>query len=196
MPRYKKGYCPSPQADRSNNCPSARALWLPYLHALDAARMRLHLNPHHRSRHLPDTLCYALFIFTSGYLESSPGPGCQFPAYISQKNTGEISEIILFNEYDESEWWWLITNHDNSQFSSSFDPVSSPSNHLLKNHFFYIIFISDSTVLRKMYHFDISFVIWKLSRSRELTKPTLLDLDQFPGSPCTEYRVPEYRPLI
>ena len=33
-----------------------------------------------------------------------------------------------------------------------------------------------------MDHFDISFAIWKLSRSRELTKPTLLDPDHFPGS--------------
>ena len=33
-----------------------------------------------------------------------------------------------------------------------------------------------------MDHFDISFVIWKLSRSRDLTKPTLLDPDHFPGS--------------
>jgi hypothetical protein len=28
----------------------------------------------------------------------------------------------------------------------------------------------------------MSFVIWKVSRSRELTKPTLLDPDHFPGS--------------
>ena len=57
-------------------------------------------------------------------------------------------------------------------YSFSFDPVSSPSNHLLKNSFFTSFFILDSTVLRKMDHFDISFVIWKLCRSRELTKPT------------------------
>ena len=31
--------------------------------------------------------------------------------------------------------------------------------------------------------FDISFVIWELSRSWVLTKPTLLDPDHFPGSP-------------
>jgi len=35
----------------------------------------------------------------------------------------------------------------------SIRPVSSPSNHQLKNLFFYIFFISDSTVLRKMDHF-------------------------------------------
>ena len=70
----------------------------------------------------------------------------------------------------------------NFPYSSFFDPVSSPSNHLLKNNFFTSFFISDSTVLRKMDHFDIQFVIWKSSRSRELTKPTLLDPDHFPGS--------------
>ena len=32
-----------------------------------------------------------------------------------------------------------------------------------------------------MDHFDISFVIWKISRSRELTKPTLLDPAHLPG---------------
>ena len=40
-----------------------------------------------------------------------------------------------------------------------------------------------------MDHFDLSFAIWKLSRNRELKKPTLLDPDHFPGrlsqsSPC------------
>ena len=77
----------------------------------------------------------------------------------------------------------LITKHD-FPYSSSIDPVSSPLSHLLKKNIFYFIFLSDSTVLRKMDHFDISdsFVIWKLSRSRELTKPTLLDPDHFPGS--------------
>jgi len=34
-----------------------------------------------------------------------------------------------------------------------------------------------------MDNFDISFVKWKLSRSRELTKRTLLDPDHFPRSP-------------
>jgi len=41
--------------------------------------------------------------------------------------------------------------------------------------------ISDSTVLRKMDHFDISFVTKKLCRSRN-SKPTLLDSDHFPDS--------------
>ena len=66
-------------------------------------------------------------------------------------------------------------------YSSSFDPVSSPSNHLLKIIIYTSFFIKDSTVLQKMDHFDISFAIWKLSRSRELTKPTLLDPVQLPG---------------
>ena len=48
--------------------------------------------------------------------------------------------------------------------------------------FFTSFFISDSTVLRKMDHFDKSFVIWKLSRSWVLIKPTLLNPDHFPGS--------------
>ena len=125
-----------------------------------------------------------------GYLGSSPDPGCEFPASTSPKNTGESSKIILFNEYDEYKWASLMPKHDNFllnknmnfPYSLSFDPVSSPSNHLLKIIFFTSFFISDSTVLRKMDHFDISFVIWKLSRSRELTKPTLLDPDHFPGS--------------
>ena len=49
-----------------------------------------------------------------------------------------------------------------------------------------ILFPSSSwrhfAVLRKMDHFDISFAKWKVSRSRELTKPTLLDPDHFPGN--------------
>ena len=125
-----------------------------------------------------------------GYLGSSPDPGCEFPASISPKNTGKMSKIILFSEYDGSFVWSLITNHDNFllnkntnfPYSSSFDPVSSPSIHLLNNHFFTSFFISDSTVLWKMDHFDISFVTWKGFRSWELTKPTLLDPDHFPGS--------------
>ena len=78
-----------------------------------------------------------------GYLESSPDPGCQFPASTSPKNMGEMFKIILFNEYDESEWSSLMTKRDNLLlnknnnflYSSSFDPMSSPSNHLLKNIF-------------------------------------------------------------
>ena len=50
-----------------------------------------------------------------GYLESSPDSGCQFPASISPKNTEEMSKIILFNEYDESEWASLMPKHDNFQ---------------------------------------------------------------------------------
>ena len=50
---------------------------------------------------------------TVGYLGSSPDPGCQFPASTSPKNTGESSKIILFDEYDESEWRSLITKDDN-----------------------------------------------------------------------------------
>ena len=74
----------------------------------------------------------------------------------------------------------MITNHDNSQpnknticpYPFSFDPVSSPSNHQLKNHYLTSFFISNSTVSRKTDHFDISFAIWKLSRIQWLTKPT------------------------
>ena len=130
------------------------------------------------------------FSWTPGYLGSSPDPGCEFPAFISPKNTEERNKIILSNVYEESNWWSLITNHDNSHlnkktffpYSSSFDPVSSSSNHLPKIKKFTPFLISDSTVLRKTDHFDISFAIWKLFRSRELTKPTLLDPDHFPGS--------------
>jgi len=130
-----------------------------------------------------------------GCLGSSPDPGCEFPASTSPKNTGESSKIILFNEYDEYKWASLMPKHDNFllnknmnfPYSLSFDPVSSPSNHLLKIIFFTSFFISDSTVLRKMDHFDISFVIWKLYRSRELTKPTLLDPDHFPCSHVSEF---------
>lgn len=51
-----------------------------------------------------------------------------------------VHKIILFSEYNESEWWSYITNSDNSllntnsnfPYSSSLDPVSRPSNHLLK----------------------------------------------------------------
>ncbi len=115
---------------------------------------------------------------------------------MSPKNTRKRSKIILFNEYDGSFLWSLITNHDNFElnintifpYTFSFDPVSSPSMYLLKIKIFTPFFISDSTVLRKMDHFDISFVIWKLSKSWELTKPTLLDPDYFPGS--------QQRPLI
>ena len=83
-----------------------------------------------------------------------------------------------------------MTNHDNSQsnkntsfpYSFSFHPLSRPTKQLLKITFFASFFISDSTVSRKMDHFDISFVIWKVSRSRQLTKPTLLDPVHLPGS--------------
>ena len=130
-------------------------------------------------------------VAAEGCLGSSPDPGCEFPASTSPKNTGESSKIILFNEYDEYKWASLMPKHDNFllnknmnfPYSLSFDPVSSPSNHLLKIILFTSFFISDSTVWRKMDHFDVSFVIWKLSRSRELTKPTLLDPDHFPCSP-------------
>jgi len=55
---------------------------------------------------------------------------------------------------------FLLNKNMNFPYSSSFDPVSSPSNHLLKNHFFKTsFFMSDSTVLRKMDHFDIQFVV-------------------------------------
>jgi hypothetical protein len=43
-----------------------------------------------------------------------------------------------------------------------------------------------------MDHFDISFVIWKFSWSRELTKPTLLDPDYFPGSHRTFEPLPRW----
>ena len=89
-------------------------------------------------------------VFSSvGYLGSSPDPGCEFLASTSPKNTGERSKTILFDEYDESEWSSLITNRDNFKlnkntilpYSSSFDPVSSPSKHLLKIVFFTSFFI-------------------------------------------------------
>jgi hypothetical protein len=135
---------------------------------------------------------------SEGYLGSSPDPGCEFPACTSPQNTGEKSKIILFNEYDESEWSSLMPKHDifllnnnmNFLYSSNFDPVFSPSNHLLKSTFVASFFHLDSTVLRKRDHFDMLFVIWKLSRSRELTKPTLLDPDHFPGSPKNKHLSP------
>ena len=91
---------------------------------------------------------------------------------------GGRSKIILFNEYGKSEWASLIPKHDNFllnkntnfPYSSSFE--SSPSNHLLKIIIYTSFFITDSTFLQKMDHFDVSFVIWKVSRIRELTKPT------------------------
>jgi len=57
----------------------------------------------------------------------------------------------------------LITKHDNFllnkntnfQYSSSFDPMSGPSNHLLKIIISTSFFITDSTVLQKMDQFDI-----------------------------------------
>ena len=50
-----------------------------------------------------------------GYLGGAPDPGCELTASTSPKNTGKRSKIILFNEYDESEWSSVMTNHDNSQ---------------------------------------------------------------------------------
>jgi len=47
-----------------------------------------------------------------GYLGSAPDLGRECRASISPKNTGEMSKTILFNQYDESEWWSLITNQD------------------------------------------------------------------------------------
>ena len=125
-----------------------------------------------------------------GYLGGAPDPGCELTASTSPKNTEKRSKIILYNEYDESEWSSVMTNHDNSQsnintsfpYSFSFHPLSGPTKHLPKITFFASFFISDSTVSRKMDHFDISFTSWKFSRSRQLTKPTLLDPVHLPGS--------------
>ena len=130
---------------------------------------------------------------TLGYLGGAPDPGCELTASTSPKNTEKRSKIILYNEYDESEWSSVMTNHDNSQsnintsfpYSFSFHPLSGPTKHLPKITFFASFFISDSTVSRKMDHFDISFTSWKFSRSRQLTKPTLLDPVHLPGSPHT-----------
>ena len=127
-----------------------------------------------------------------GYLGGAPDPGCELTASTSPKNTEKRSKIILYNEYDESEWSSVMTNHDNSQsnintsfpYSFSFHPLSGPTKHLPKITFFASFFISDSTVSRKMDHFDISFTSWKFSRSRQLTKPTLLDPVHLPGSPA------------
>jgi len=77
---------------------------------------------------------------------------------------------------------FLLYKNMNFPYSFFFDPVSSPSNHLLKIIFLTSFFILNSTVLRKMDHFDTQFVKLKLFRSRELTKPTLLDPDHLPGS--------------
>ena len=63
--------------------------------------------------------------------------------FYKSKNTEKRSKNILYNEYGESELSSVMTNHNNSQlnkntifpYSSSFDPVSSPSNHLQKKHF-------------------------------------------------------------
>ena len=125
-----------------------------------------------------------------GYLGGAPDPGCELTASTSPKNTGERSKIILYNEYDESEWSSVMTNHDNSQsnkntsfpYSFSFHPLSGPTKHLLKITFFASFFISDSTVSRKMDHFDVSFACSFFSKSRKLTKPTLLDPVHLPGS--------------
>ena len=124
-----------------------------------------------------------------GYLGGAPDPGCELTASTSPNNTEKRSKIILYNEYDESEWSSVMTNHDNSQsnkntsfpYSFSFHPLSGPTKHLLKITFFASFFISDSTVSRKMDHFDISFVIWKVFRSHQVTTPTLLDPVQLPG---------------
>ena len=98
-----------------------------------------------------------------GYLGGAPDPGCELTASTSPKNTGKRSKLILCNEYDESEWSSVMTNHDNSQsnintsfpYSFSFHPLSGPTKHLPKITFFASFFISDSTVSRKMDHFDI-----------------------------------------
>ena len=52
---------------------------------------------------------------------------------------------------------------------SSLDPVSSPPNHLLKINILTLFFILDSTVSRKMDHFDVSFACSFFSKSREVT---------------------------
>ncbi len=81
---------------------------------------------------------------SSGYLGGAPDPGCEFTASTSPKNTGERSKIILYNEYGESEWSSVMTNHNSSQsnkntifpYSFSFHLVSGPTKHLLNITFF------------------------------------------------------------
>ena len=48
------------------------------------------------------------FDFASGYLGSSPDPGCEFPAFISPKNTEERSLCSLWHKYDRSIWASLM----------------------------------------------------------------------------------------
>ena len=93
--------------------------------------------------------------------EGAPDPGCEFTDFTSPKIKGEKSKIILFNENDESEWSSVITNHDNSHLNKTrfFRTLFLGSKHLLKIIFFYIFFISDSTVSRKIDHFEITFTI-------------------------------------
>ncbi len=60
--------------------------------------------------------------------------------------------------------------------------MSGPTKHLLTLTFYSILFYFGFDRFAKMDHFDLSFVIWKVSRSRKLTKPTLLDPMHLPGS--------------
>ena len=83
---------------------------------------------------------------TVGYLGGAPDPGCELTASTSPKNTEKRSKIILYNEYDESEWSSVMTNHDNSQsnikFSVLFFFPSAVRTHKTptKNHVFCILF--------------------------------------------------------
>ncbi len=57
------------------------------------------------------------FYFLDGWVRPAPNPGCDFVASTFPKKTGEKYKIILFNEYDESEWSSVMTNHDNFQLN-------------------------------------------------------------------------------
>ena len=41
------------------------------------------------------------------------------PGFYRSKKLGEMSKIILFNEYDQSSWWSLITDQDNFQLNKN-----------------------------------------------------------------------------
>ncbi len=63
------------------------------------------------------------------------------------------------------------------------NPVSQPRKTQLKNIFFASFFIFDSTVSRKMDHFDISFACSFFSKSREVTYRGFLGMAHLPVSP-------------
>ena len=72
---------------------------------------------------------------------------------------------------------WLFSNEIKHEFlnpRSRVQSITLPTNNIRgprKNQYFQTILNSDSTVSRKMDQFYFSFVVWKVSRSRELTYP-------------------------